>query len=259
MKYLSILFLFFSIILSAQVGIGTTIPNANTMLDINSNSKGVLFPRLTDAQRDAIAIPAEGLFIYNLDSHDYQYYNGTEWLALATIPVNNNLNNLFISEYCEGSGNNKYIEIYNPNNANFDLSGYKIELYYNGSSTPTTFLLSGIIAPNDVFVVHHNSADATIIAAGDHSTTLNFNGDDAVVLVKDGVNVDIIGVIGVDPGNGWSVAGTTNATQNHTLKRKSGITSGNTNWSASAGTTVADSEWEVLTVDDFTDLGTHTP
>lgn len=51
--------------LNAQVGIGTTSPDASAVLDVESTSKGFLPPRMTTAQRDAIASPANGLTVYN--------------------------------------------------------------------------------------------------------------------------------------------------------------------------------------------------
>lgn len=51
----------------AQVGIGTTNPDASSVLDVNSTSKGVLPPRLTTAQRDAITNPATGLIVFCTD------------------------------------------------------------------------------------------------------------------------------------------------------------------------------------------------
>ncbi|MBM3922519.1 MAG: hypothetical protein FJ340_04855 [Sphingomonadales bacterium] len=60
--------------LFAQVGIGTASPNANALLDLVSTSKGVLLPRLTDAQRNAIASPSEGLLIYNTTAGKAQVY-----------------------------------------------------------------------------------------------------------------------------------------------------------------------------------------
>lgn len=56
----------------AQVGIGTSNPNTNAVLDINSTTKGILFPRMTTAQRNAISNPAEGLTIFNIDSNTLQ-------------------------------------------------------------------------------------------------------------------------------------------------------------------------------------------
>ncbi|MGI4869561.1 MAG: glycine-rich protein [Janthinobacterium lividum] len=61
------------------VGIGTTTPDASAALDISSTSKGLLPPRLTPAQRDAIASPAVGLTIYNTVSGKLNTWNGSAW------------------------------------------------------------------------------------------------------------------------------------------------------------------------------------
>ncbi len=65
---------------SGSVGIGTTAPNASAILDLSSTSRGFLPPKMTTAQRDAISGPAEGLIIYNTDSHNVQFFNGTSWI-----------------------------------------------------------------------------------------------------------------------------------------------------------------------------------
>ncbi|HEV7782906.1 MAG TPA: hypothetical protein VGO58_16635 [Chitinophagaceae bacterium] len=68
--------------ISAQqtVGIGTTNPDPSAALDINSTSKGLLVPRMTTAQRDAIVNPAPGLMILNLDDKCVDIYNSTGWI-----------------------------------------------------------------------------------------------------------------------------------------------------------------------------------
>ena len=60
------------LIANAQVGIGTTSPEA--ALDISGTDSGILIPRLTTVQRDAITVPADGMMIYNTDEHVFQYY-----------------------------------------------------------------------------------------------------------------------------------------------------------------------------------------
>jgi hypothetical protein len=62
----------------AQIGMGTnSSPNSSSILDIASTNKGLLTPRLTNAQRDAIIAPATGLLIYNTDDSDFNSYNGS--------------------------------------------------------------------------------------------------------------------------------------------------------------------------------------
>jgi hypothetical protein len=68
---------------SGAAGIGTTTPNGSSLLEIKSTSKGVLIPRMTKTQRNAIATPAKGLLIYQTDATPgFYYYTGTEWKAV---------------------------------------------------------------------------------------------------------------------------------------------------------------------------------
>lgn len=80
--FLSLVICIWSHTAFAQVGIGTTTPAASAALDITSTTKGLLVPRLTQAQRDAIATPAVGLMIYctNCGSQGQpQFYGGSSW------------------------------------------------------------------------------------------------------------------------------------------------------------------------------------
>jgi hypothetical protein len=72
----------------AQVGINTNnnAPDASAGLDVNFNNKGFLPPRMTTAQRNAVASPAEGLVIYNTDQRALNVYNGMGWKAMTPIP-----------------------------------------------------------------------------------------------------------------------------------------------------------------------------
>ena len=79
---------------SQNVGINSTgaAPADASILDIVSTTQGVLMPRMSTAQRDAIASPATGLQIYNTDADNFNYYNGTGWVPMnssgGTIPGN---------------------------------------------------------------------------------------------------------------------------------------------------------------------------
>lgn len=80
MKRLWILLLLFSAMpLQAQIGIGTTTPDASSVLEVRSTVAGILPPRLTTAQRDAILAPAVGLFIYNTTVNCLEWWNGSLW------------------------------------------------------------------------------------------------------------------------------------------------------------------------------------
>ena len=64
----------------AQVGIGTNNPNSSAQLEITSNTKGMLIPRMTSVQRAGIATPATGLYVWDTDTKSLWYYNGAVWV-----------------------------------------------------------------------------------------------------------------------------------------------------------------------------------
>ena len=67
--------------MSAQVGIGTITPHASSVLELSSTTQGMLTPRMTTAQRVAIASPADGLMVYDTDLKSFYHYNSsvTSW------------------------------------------------------------------------------------------------------------------------------------------------------------------------------------
>jgi hypothetical protein len=66
-----------------NVGIGTQTPHASAALDVSSTTRGLLAPRMTTAQRSAIASPAKGLLVYDTDINSLFHYNGSAWINLA--------------------------------------------------------------------------------------------------------------------------------------------------------------------------------
>ena len=105
MKYFLFLFVFsVSIYTNAQTntfpttgsaGIGTTAPIASALLEIKSTTKGLLIPKMTQTQRNAIVSPATGLMIYQTNgTSGFYYYSGTAWTQISNGKANSNLNNL---------------------------------------------------------------------------------------------------------------------------------------------------------------------
>ncbi|WP_293119281.1 ExeM/NucH family extracellular endonuclease [Okeania sp. SIO1I7] len=186
---------------------------------------------------------------------------GDEDLAIDNIEItgdsgSSGITDLFISEYIEGSSNNKAIEIANFTGNTVDLSDYSLEFYFNGNTSPgTNISLDGnTVADGDVFVIADDGADSAILAEADLTPTNNFfNGDDAVVLRNGSDIIDVIGQIGVDPGSEWSGGGI--GTQNETLRRQPSITDGDSDGSNSFDPSV---EWEGFPQDTFDGLGSHT-
>ena len=176
--------------------------------------------------------------------------------ALYAVPAAAQPTELFISEYIEGSSNNKAIEIYNGTAApvNLGAGGYNIQMFFNGNPVSTlTINLAGTIAPGDVFVLAQSSASATILAQADQTNGSGwFNGDDAVVLRKGTTIIDSIGQVGFDPGSEWGSDAT--STADNTLRRKATITAGDP--VANNVFSPAD-EWNGFATDTFTGLGAH--
>ena len=138
---------------------------------------------------------------------------------------------LLISEYLEGSSNNKAVELSNLGATPVDLSQYRLALYANGkplTDAPTNSLaLQGTLAPGASLVLANPSANAEILAkANQTSGNLVFNGDDALVLYRGSEIVDSFGQVGVDPGTAW-VSGSV-STLDMTLRRKATVTTGRT-------------------------------
>lgn len=158
---------------------------------------------------------------------------------------------LFISEYIEGSSNNKAIEIYNGTGTviNLAANNYSIFISYNGGSSTSNINLSGSIAPGDVYVLAHSSANAAILAQADQTGTVNYNGNDAVALRKNGVDIDVIGQIGFDPGTEWG-----GSTADNTMQRKAYILHGDGN---GADAFTPTTEWNVFAIDTVSGLGSH--
>lgn len=70
---------------SQNVGIGTTTPEPSARLDVTSSSQGILFPRVTTAERNAIPNPATGLMVFDKEKNVPYYFNGTRWMPLGPI------------------------------------------------------------------------------------------------------------------------------------------------------------------------------
>ena len=144
--------------------------------------------------------------------------------TLTALPQQANAapGSLIFSAYLEGSSNNKALELYNPTNADINLSGYTIRLYSNGgTSIQTTWTgPNASLAPGDRFVLSNSSASATLRERADAlSAVTAYNGDDALELARGTDVVDSIGQVGTRP----SEAGTGNgvSTKDQTLVRSS--------------------------------------
>jgi len=161
---------------------------------------------------------------------------------------------LLISEYVEGSSNNKAIELVNLGNDTVDLSQYKLQMFFNGNTTAaTTINLTGTLAPGAVYVIANSNA---VAALKDKAQLVNssswYNGDDALVLSKGGQVIDSFGQVGFDPGSAWNSGGV--STVDKSLRRKASVRTGDT-----LTTDLFDpsAQYDQFAQDDFSDIGNY--
>jgi len=200
-------------------------------------------------------------------------------VGVFTAASAQNCSDIFISEYVEGTENNKAIELYNPTATPIVLDGtYSMGRDRDGAGVPMLLAITGTIQPYGVrvFALDKRNPDGTgnevpldpdLQAAADTflnpvylqtNSPMYFNGDDAFVLVKNGNQIlDLVGKIGEDPGGGWWQPGDTTTrwwTQDNTLIRKQEILHG-----VATNPDVFDPslEWDSLPANTFTELGEH--
>ena len=295
---------------SLTINIGDTVTFNSAAGSHNVNATLVTFPNNPEGFGNGVtSAPWSFQWIFSLDgTYDYQcdphaglgmigiiivnpipLAGCTDTLALnfdslatiddgsCTYPLPPN-DNLFFSEYGEGSSNNKYFEIYNPTNDTIDLTNYAFARVSNSPGNGVgvyefwvDFDSAAIILPNDAYMVVHPSADSLILIEADMVYGSLSNGDDGFALVY-GNNpgtpmspsaggyqiLDWIGDWNGDPGQGWDVAGVNTATRDHTLIRKCDVLQGDTSWTNAAGTNPLNSQWMVRPINYWNNIGSHT-
>lgn len=215
-----------TIVAQQNVGIGTNSPNTSSLLEINSNSKGILIPRvsltgITDIT--TIPSPANSLLVYNTnpalpDGRGFYYYNTitNEWTRLAT---NNNLTNI---DYWSFSGNNgtdplvhfigttdNKALVFKTNNI---LSG-KIDPGPNNVFFGQSAGIATSTGTNNTFIGHlagqNNNTGSNNLFAGHFAGNLNTTGIENVFLGQEAGKANISGEKNVFVGEDAGVANTT--------------------------------------------------
>ncbi len=185
----------------------------------------------------------------------------TKNFVVTVININHIVSKeLFISEYYEGLSYDKYIEIYNPNDYEIDLSKYSVKIGYNANPFSKEYNLSGTLAGGCAIVIATTDSrlndviKTAVTNLGDYglfASICNFNGNDAIGLFKDGALIDIFGVEGTDPGDYWTLE--SGNTEDHRIIRKPGY-GANTIWDIT--------EWTATTItvtaEHIENLGVHT-
>ena len=159
---------------------------------------------------------------------------------------------LFFSEYVDGSSFAKGLEIYNPSaSGTADLSEYTVKTYNNGSNVPNhEVTLSGTLGPGEVYTIVNPTAPAGLTQLADllDDVTL-YNGNDATTLERNGVVVDALGEVGVNPGEAWPINDVTML--HHTLVRNPDVTSGSDDWD------LVQTQWADYPENTFDYFGNH--
>jgi len=168
-------------------------------------------------------------------------------VTTASTGGGNTSSEIFFSEYVEGSGNNKILEISNFTGSTINLSAYSIKKQTNGAGAWSTGLpLTGSINTGASYVIAYNLALTACYnpASANLSTgavDIQYNGNDPIGLFKNNVLIDIIGTFD---------GGAPNFAIDETLRRKPGVTGPNTTFNKSG-------EWDVYAKDVCSGLGSH--
>ena len=255
----------------------TTPPSAASNLAVTTSTSNTISLSWT-AATDNVGIASYAIYVNNIfkqnetgttatiagltPSTTYSFYviakDTSNNLSLATSSVDGSTtastgggtiaNEIFFTEYIEGSGNNKYLEISNFTGSTVDLTKYAIKKQINGAGpwTSTAGLpLTGTLAHGASYVIAYNLGLTTCFNPANANlssgaTELQFNGNDPIGLFKNDVLIDIIGTLG----------NTANFSIDETLRRKPSISAPNTTFNKTA-------EWDVYAKDKCDGLGTH--
>jgi hypothetical protein len=179
--YALVCLLFISVSLNAQVGIGTNTPDASSMLEVKSTTKGFLPPRVSLVATESaspITSPATGLVVYNTATTAYvltgiYYWNGTVWKKLDVDTR---------SSQFTTSGSNVY---YTTGNLGIGTTTPATTLDVNGSATVSGSLNGGNSATSTIsgFVANFSTKTTSYtLVAADNGKILNFTNSTAVTL-----------------------------------------------------------------------------
>ena len=168
-----------------------------------------------------------------------------------------------LSEYVEGSSNNKALEIYNASQSTIPSGTLTVRAYACSTSCPTgtttsaTLNITKDLLPGETYVIANTSAVAELKARANilnGSSVASFNGNDTLTLVAgtSATLLDSFGQINVYPGAAWTVNGVTTVDQ--TLRRKDAIVQGDT-----TATDAFDpsAQWNAFAVNTYAGLGTR--
>lgn len=165
---------------------------------------------------------------------------------------------LFFSEYVEGSGNNKALEIYNGTGAAVGLATYEVVLFSSSGTELATFALNNTgpsLEDGEVLVIANPNSDLALRLLSDATSNVTFfNGNAPLGLKKGGVLIDMIGSLQTPaPSGAWGSGDVT--TRDHTLRRLESVTSGAPD--GFSDPLDLSGEWAGFETDNFDGVGAH--
>lgn len=183
-KYILLFFILFSVSNNAQVGVGTTTPDASSALHVVSTSKGLLISRMTAAQKTAITAPATGLLIYQTDGvAGFYYYNGFAWVTFSggsgweltgnsgTNDAVNVLGTTDAQDFIIGTNSNEVIRVATTGNVGLNVAVPTAKLHIVSAVPATTLFTDGFedgsVAP---FTTGGNANWVTTTAVGEFNS-----------------------------------------------------------------------------------------
>jgi hypothetical protein len=233
--FLVIIILSTNLFAQSNVGIGTNTPHGSALFEVSSTSKGLLTPRMTSAQRNAIVSPAKGLLVYDTDVNSLYHYNGSAWVNLAgggggfSLPfeANVNLNIPTFQILNAGSGDILYLGASNGSAITAYNTGNSAAISVNASNGFGIYAQSGNSIPVYGLVTNTNNTLAALRGnntgggVGLHASAQN---NDGVFGISSAVNK--VGVKGEATGTGG--IGVYGSTTSNTGVGVSGFNAGGT-------------------------------
>lgn len=202
-----------------NVGIGTSNPDASALLDLSSNNKGLLIPRLSTAERLAIAQPALGLQVFDITLNQFWFFNGSVWSPLVPSAQPNILISALDAVTAPANANeNQLLTYFLPASTLSNGEGISIRAF--GSAAAETFTLrfkfGASVVPiqineNGTWFANFELYRRTVLSGKGfwHSSDLNNNSGLATVNVNfdGGVPIQLTGQTNVGLPNGLVLEG----------------------------------------------------
>jgi hypothetical protein len=167
MKLITVLVALLPFASMAQVGIGTTSPDASAALDVTATDKGVLVPRVTTTQRNAVSSPATGLLVFNTSNNQFEFFDGGAWLSIAG------------TAYSAGTGIDIYSDV-------ISVSNSVVTSNYLGAVQVASLNTTGVLTGSEIRISSLSSAQIAALTGQTAGRIVYQNDGDQGIYVYNG-------------------------------------------------------------------------